>query len=221
MGEYLCDQGYSVLGVRLSAHATRPEDMVRSRWADWVASVEDGWHLLSGCSDQIFPIGLSMGGLLSLHCAANYPVAGVVAMATPHHMPEDPRVKFLKLLSVLRPMNPKGPPQWADKDAYNRHVSYPVDPTRAYVEVRELMKEVHSALPRVTAPALLINSKDDPTVRAEDQHQENIFAGIGSQDKLTLWIEGSGHVITCDAKRQTVFQAIADFIKRVSAGKEL
>ncbi|MBI1854527.1 MAG: carboxylesterase, partial [Chloroflexi bacterium] len=32
MGEYLADKGYSVLGVRLAGHATRPEDMIRSNW---------------------------------------------------------------------------------------------------------------------------------------------------------------------------------------------
>src|SRR3974377_2317290 len=46
LGEYLAGQGHTVLGVRLAAHATRPEDMHRASWQDWVASVEDGWNLL-------------------------------------------------------------------------------------------------------------------------------------------------------------------------------
>ena len=48
MGEYLSAQGYPSLGVRLAGHATRPEDMIRSRYTDWMASVEDGYHLLRG-----------------------------------------------------------------------------------------------------------------------------------------------------------------------------
>jgi len=54
LGEYLASRGYSVLGVRLFAHATYPEDMIRARWYDWLASVEDGWHYLSGLTQQIF-----------------------------------------------------------------------------------------------------------------------------------------------------------------------
>ena len=66
MGEYLNAQGYTCLGVRLAGHATSPEDMIRSRYTDWIASVEDGYHLLRGVADQIFLVGLSMGGVLSL-----------------------------------------------------------------------------------------------------------------------------------------------------------
>ena len=45
LGEYLHQQGHSVFGVRLAGHATTMEDMIRSRRQDWLASVEDGYHL--------------------------------------------------------------------------------------------------------------------------------------------------------------------------------
>jgi carboxylesterase len=61
MGEYLESQGYTVLGIRLAGHATCLEDMSRMTWQDWATSVEDGYHLLKGCVDRIFIIGLSMG----------------------------------------------------------------------------------------------------------------------------------------------------------------
>ena len=60
MGEFLNRQGYTCLAVRLTGHATDPEDMIRSRWTDWAASVEDGYALLRGLTDNIFLIGLSM-----------------------------------------------------------------------------------------------------------------------------------------------------------------
>jgi carboxylesterase len=75
---------------------------------------------------------------------------------------------------------------------------------------------MQTGLPRVTAPTLLIYSKDDPTVRAEDQHMEQIYAALGSQDKETLWIEKSSHVITSDAQRERVFQAAGDFVERIN-----
>jgi carboxylesterase len=68
MGEYLGNLGYSVLGIRLAGHATQPEDMQRMHWQDWLASVEDGYWLLQGSVDQVFLIGLSMGGILSPVC---------------------------------------------------------------------------------------------------------------------------------------------------------
>ena len=73
MGEYLAKEGYSVLGVRLAGHATRPEDMIRSRWTDWVTSVEGGYHILRGLADHIYLIGLSLGGSLALLSQSGYP----------------------------------------------------------------------------------------------------------------------------------------------------
>jgi carboxylesterase len=220
MGETLALQGYTVLGVRLAGHATKPEDMLRTRWQDWLASVEDGWHLLAGSCEKIFVVGLSMGGILSLILAADFPVSGVIAMATPHHLPKDPRLPFIKPLSILQRFNPKAAPDWFDIAAYKDHISYPEDPTRSYAELRDLISVMQAALARISAPALLIYSKDDKTVSPGEQHMEMIFAALGSTDKQTLVIEGSGHVLARDAKRDQVFEAAQQFIRRVLQGEE-
>jgi len=48
--------------VRLAGRATRPEDMIRSRYDDWLASVEDGYHLLRGEADQVVLVGFRWVG---------------------------------------------------------------------------------------------------------------------------------------------------------------
>ncbi len=73
------------------------------RWQDWVTSVEDGYYLLKGWVDQVFVVGLSMGGILSLLFASQHPVSGVVAMSTPYALPDDPRLPFIRIISVLFP----------------------------------------------------------------------------------------------------------------------
>lgn len=217
MGEYLAKQGYSVLGVRLAAHATQPEDMIRARWHDWLASVEDGWHILSGCCDRIYLMGLSMGGMLSLTFAARHPVAGLVIMSAPHHLPSDPRLRFIKQLSVLQPFIVLGgEPNYFEPEAFREHVSYPKNPTRAFAELTELSAQLRTALPEISAPALLIYSRNDMAVTPQERHAELIYEALGSQDKQLMWIENSSHVITCDAQRQTVFEAANKFIQRTS-----
>lgn len=222
MGEYLAAQGRTVLGVRLAAHATRPEDMIRARWQDWLASVEDGWHILRGCCDQVFVMGLSMGGMLTLTFAAQNPgdercrLAGIVVMSSPHHLPNDPRLRLIKPLSKIMPYAAKGADNYFEPEAFKEHVCYPVDPTRAYAELRDLAVEMRSGLPRVTVPVLLIYSRQDLAVTPEEGHMEQIYANLGSADKHKLWIENSSHVITCDAQRQQVFQAAGDFVARLS-----
>src|SRR6185503_15479003 len=78
MGEYLHQQGYTCLGIRLAGHATDPEDMIRSNWTDWTASVEDGYQLLYGVAHTIFLAGLSMGGVLALLMSTRLAVKGIV-----------------------------------------------------------------------------------------------------------------------------------------------
>jgi len=218
LGEYLHGQGHTVLGVRLSGHATQPEDMIRARWWDWLASVEDGWHLLHGCTERVVVIGLSLGGVLALTFASEYPVAGVAALATPHHLPKDPRLPFIKPLSLIQPFLPKGPPDWRDPSANMGQVCYPVDPTRAYAEVRDLLTVMRQGLAKISAPGLFVYSKDDKTIQVDEHHAELIYAGLGSQQKEIVWLETSGHVITRDINRGLVFQAVAEFVEQISRG---
>jgi carboxylesterase len=213
MGDYLGNQGYTVLGIRLAGHATKPEDMQHMTWQDWIASVEDGYHLLKGCVDRIFIIGLSMGGILSLLFASKYPVAGVVAMSTPYALPDDPRLPFARMFSFLIPKVKKGPADWHNLDAAKDHVEYPYIPTRGIVQLRDLLGEMRDGLPKINAPVLIIHSKQDGSV--PPHNAEQILAALGSQDKKLLWVENSGHVIPREPDRLVAFQAAHEFIQRV------
>jgi carboxylesterase len=219
MGEYLSENGYTSLGVRLTGHATHPEDMIRSRYTDWLASVEDGYHMLKGAVDHVVLVGLSMGGVLSLLSSTRLEVAGVVAMSTLFALPPDPRLNFLKLLSVFVPYLSKGslPPgsDWFDKESWKEHISYPQNPVRSIAELNQLLAEMRAALPLVKAPTLLIHSKDDDYVLPDNL--EHIYAALGASDKTKLYITGSGHVVTRDAARHQVFEAALNFIHRIEA----
>jgi len=222
MGEYLNQQGYTCLGVRLVGHATHPEDMIRSRYTDWIASVEDGYHLLRGVTDNIILVGLSMGGILSLLMSARLEVKGVIAISTPSRLPTDYPIWFLKLFSLVMSYRPKTkePPGsgWFDKSAYADHVSYSKNPVRSSAELKKLILEMHDALPGVNLPVLLMHSKDDTYVLPENM--EHIYTGlVNAQDKTKLYITGSGHVLPRDAARQQVFQSALEFIQRIESSK--
>jgi carboxylesterase len=219
LGEYLNEQGYTVCGIRLNGHATKPEDMIRSRFPDWLLSVEDGYNLLHSCTDQVFLLGLSMGGVLSLTMASRVPVRGVVAMSTPFMMPTDIPLPVIKLLSSFVPYlsKSKNPDDgWFDKEAFRQHVSYPKNPVRSGAELKLLFAEMYDALPKISAPVLLIHSRDDDYVIRDSM--ERIHAALGSTNKQMMWVEGGGHVITEEPTREMVFKAAADFIKRVASG---
>jgi len=224
MGEYLnreCE--FACLGIRLAGHATRPEAMIRTRFTDWLDSVEDGFDLLSHNSARIYLAGLSMGGALALTLSTRLPARGVIAMATPFEFQRDWRLRVLRLVALVRPHMRKGngaPGEgWFDHAASEQHVSYPRNPTHSIGELNKLLSEMRATLPQVQAPVLLIHSRDDDYVSPAGM--SSIYERLGAPDKRMLWIEGSGHVITEDAQRESVFRAAADFITDVeTAGPE-
>lgn len=219
MGEYLSQQGFPSLGVRLAGHATRPEDMIRSRYTDWMASVEDGYHLMRGIIDQVYLIGLSMGGMLSLLMSTKLDVAGVVAMSTPYRIPYDYPAWAMRTVSKFlryKPKSKEDPSEtWFDKSAFDGHISYGKNPIRSAAELQLLAIEMRAVLPYVDVPVLLIHSKNDSYVVPENM--ENIFADLGTSDKTMLYVTGSGHVVTRDAAKDKVFEAVSEFIRRIEA----
>ena len=218
MGEYLSGRGFTVLAPRIFAHGTQLTDMYRARWKDWVASAEDGYHLLKGSCDKIFIAGLSMGGALSLYLASYLPALGVIAMAAPYEM-HDPMVRRLRpilpILSVFIKSRPKGSSGILDPMAEQLHVDYAGYPVRGGYELQELLAEMRSNLSRLNKPALLINSKLDKNVPPE--HAQAIYETLPSTDKHILILEQGGHNIPRDLGRQTAFSAAGDFIQRVAS----
>jgi carboxylesterase len=220
MGEDLNKHGYTVLGIRLAGHGTTPDDMRASRWSDWTASVEDGFHLLSNSVDRIFIAGLSMGGVLSLLMSTKLNVAGVIAISTPYLLPRDPHypIWFIRLYAKFIKYAPKSKEvpgsSWFDKEAYAQHISYPQNPISSIAELKLLLWEMQSALPKVNKPVLLIHSKNDKYVIPDNM--EWIYENLKNvQDKTKVYVTESGHVVTSDAERHQVFELAREFINRI------
>ncbi len=216
LGETLSAQGFTVLGIRLFAHGTRYQDMPRARWHDWIADIEDGWHLLDGYNRPVILIGFSLGGALSLYFSTLFPVKAIISIAAPYNIPRDPRSFFLKPFSLFYPYIPiHGQGIWFNQAEKINHIRYPNDSTRALAEIRDFLLLLQKAANQITSPALLIYSKNDPTIRAKDHHLEDLYQSINSQIKETLLVENSGHIIPLDAERTRVYNTCIEFIRRV------
>ncbi|MBC8334943.1 MAG: alpha/beta fold hydrolase [Anaerolineales bacterium] len=216
MGEYLAEEGFSVLGVRLAGHATNPEEMIRTRYIDWMHSVEDGVYFLRGAADRIFLIGLSMGGALSLLMSTKLEVDGVIAMSTPYKI-DLPSLKLAKILAPIVPYMSKSSDEpgatWFDQDAWKDHISYPQNPVRSAVEISLLLEEMRDSLPDATAPTLLVHSHNDTYIPSDSM--KNIYNALGTDDKEMMWVTESGHVIPREPAKAQVFKAASAFIHRI------
>lgn len=214
LADSLAPEKYTILGIRLTGHATDMEDMRHSTWRDWLASVEDGLNLLKGCTDQQVVMGLSMGGVLSLLAAARYDVKGVISFSAPCGLPPDPRAKLLPYITWLIPQVEKGKPDWRNLEAMKTHVDYPAYPTRSVLELQKLIRIMLDELPKVKVPALMVQSHGDQGIPADSI--DTIFAKISSTDKTRFWVENSGHVVIREPERELIFAEVKKFIKRIT-----
>lgn len=220
LGHKLADRGYTALGVRLFAHATDQNDLKRARREDWEASVLDGYALLQPQCDNIFMIGLSMGGAITLSLAPQLDIKGVVAMATPIIMPDTLARRLrpiIPLLSLVMPTMAKGEAHWADPAAGEGHVEYSEFIVAAVAQLSDQIKEMRSRLPQVRCPTLLLASHADRSVSVD--HSRRILDELGTADKDLVTFERSSHNMPLDDERETILEETISFIERVMRGE--
>ena len=207
LGEKLAAQGYTILGVRLPGHGTVVQDMEPTGWRHWYGSAVDGWHLLNGLCKEISVVGLSMGGLLALKLAADYPVHRLAALSTPIFL-ANRKIPFLPLYRLFRRFVPKKRRTYDLEPHYS--AGYDQTPLASLASLLDLIGSVKADLNHIHCPTLLVQSRREHTVRPESA--SFIFEHLGSTDKKLLWLEKSGHVVTLDSEREIVFQKISEFL---------
>ena len=207
LGEKLAVQGSTVLAVRLPGHGTVVQDMEPTGWRHWYGAAVDGWHLLNGLCQEISVVGLSMGGLLSLKLATEYPVHRLAVLSTPIFL-ANRKVPLLPLYRLFRRFVPKKRRTYDVDPNYN--AGYDQTPLSSLASLLDLIESVKTDLPRVTCPTLLIQSRREHTVRPESATY--IHNRLGATEKQLIWLEKSGHVVTLDIERETVFRQVSDFL---------
>ena len=79
LAEALAAEGYTVELPLLPGHGTAIEDMIPTRWADYVEAAEAAYHDLARRCDAVAVVALSMGGTLACWLAEHHPeIVGMV-----------------------------------------------------------------------------------------------------------------------------------------------
>lgn len=214
VGDFLAANGYDVMGPLLAGHGLTPEAMALTRWQDWVGSAEAAYQELRRDCREVFVCGQSLGGTLALHLAAIHPeVRGVIsigAMGSPRYF-RDWRLKVLWGLKYLvRWHIPGRDIDLGDPQAVQLLHSYARRPTVCIESLMQLLGVLERELPRVTAPALVMQGRNDRTV--DVGNAPFIFDRLGSADKQLRWWERSGHAVTVDLEHDALYAAVLDWL---------
>jgi len=217
IGEYLADKGLSVLGVQLAGHGTVPEDLAKTHWQDWVASVQEGWDRLQARCDRVAVGGLSLGGLLALYQAAHEPVAGLILMA-PGLVVRDWRMRLLPIVRFFMKWDEVSPEQegadLTDPEAPNRIWCYERRSVAAAHELLKLQKVTRRLLPEITCPTLIFQGVNDQSV--DPKGAQLIYDTIPASEKELVWLENSGHCLSVDSEREAVWEKSWQFIQKIA-----
>lgn len=209
LGDFLYEHGFSVFGVRLAGHGTSPEDLNRTEWPDWYATVTEARAELAGYCSEVNVIGLSMGALLAMKAAAEPTVSKAVFLAAPVYV-YDKRMAFVGVVKHFWPWIRKKKRNYAVDPQYN--IAYDVMPLKALHSLKKLIEHcVRDVMPKIEVPCLVMQSRQDGTVRPESA--ELIYRKIGSAKKELVWIENTGHIMTLGENREEVFKKILYFLK--------
>ncbi|MGF7186741.1 carboxylesterase [Desulfitispora alkaliphila] len=215
LGEALNDQGYTVYGVLLAGHGETPEAMKESNWQHWYESVRKGIEYLAEECEEVFVIGLSMGGLLSLRAAAinkEVKLKGVVSICAPIYL-QDKKSYLTPVAQYFKPYYRKkisSKDEALNKD--NDRFTYFQIPLSCVASLVNLIKKTKGEFSRIDLPTLVIQSEIDPVVVPKSG--DYIFNKVGTEKKQLIWLKRSGHLATIDVERELVATEIIKFISK-------
>jgi carboxylesterase len=234
----LARAGHTVYCCQLAGHCGTPEELRRSTWREWYASVEAAHDRLAEQCDVILAGGLSMGGILALHLAQNRPesVHGLLLFAPTLKLDGWSMPWHSVLLQYVRPLPIRLEIELTERDPYGlkdeRVRRIVVDsmqsgdagaagvfstPMRSFAHFNALVAEVKPRLGQVRQPALIVHPREDDI--ASLKNAQYLQANLGGLVD-TLVLDNSYHMVTLDQQRHIVAERAASFVSWVEGQVE-
>jgi carboxylesterase len=212
LAERCASAGYSVVLPRLPGHGTTLQDLVPRRWPDFVEVALASYDELAERCDKVAVVGLSVGGGLTALIAEERPVAGCVFI---NPMLKGPGAEIEQGLRDLIDSGLDVLETDSNSDIKKEGVSeakYEGWPLRALQSVIDGVEVVDANLSSITAPSLLLSSREDHTV-APANGDEIVEKSSGPVERI--WLEESYHVATLDNDQELLERSTLEFLAKV------
>jgi len=227
--------GYTVYGMQLAGHCGDDADLIATNWKDWYQSVIEGVEKLRRQVDYLFIGGLSMGAVLALKYAADYPdqVQGVLVYGATFRMdgwtvPRLARLAapwFLTLVDILHigrhRVFDEAPPYGIRNEQLRRKVAQSMlggdsgaaglagNPWPSLSQLVYLTRNVRHSLPKVVAPCLVLHAENDDI--AHHRNGELVRDNVSGPVEMVL-LKNSYHMITIDNDRRELVSRSINFM---------
>lgn len=210
LGADLAAAGFGVVAPLLPGHGTHVDDLVKTGWRDWVRAGAEAALRVEESGRRLHLAGLSMGGLLGVLLAVPFPVASLTTINSPIHIYS--RSAALARLTRGSQRVRHDPPQERHPDfAHDYAHHYEGTPLGAVADLFDVMRASKRALPLVGAPALVVQSQMDETVRPSSGTY--LYQRLGSPFKRLVWLERSAHLATLDIERDRIAEELVRHLR--------
>lgn len=202
-------QGYSVSAPRLPGHGTTVEDLMTTGWDDWSGAALAAYDELAQRCDRVAIVGLSMGGTLAVHVAAQRPDVAAFVFINPyvkHQGAEWDELAQSMLVAGVLTYDSIGSDVKKEGVTESSYSQTPIAPA---ISLLDAVKVVNEQLGSITAPSLLLSSTEDHVV-ATDNGDEIVKKSNGPVERI--WLENSFHVATLDNDHELIESATVDFL---------
>jgi len=207
--------GYGVLVPLLPGHGRTMDAFTRSRADEWIDTGRNCLIEMRDRSKAVSVVGLSMGGALAVLLAAEIPDISALILIAPYlGMP-----RLLRLAAATHwlwgglagELNGRNLRSIRDPIEREKNLAYGAVTGRALFELSKVMNRARKALPRVTAPTLIVQSREDP--RVSTGVAEFALEELGAKEKNLVWTEGAGHIISVDYGRERVVSEVEKWLR--------
>lgn len=238
LGKYLAKMNMDVYIPALPgavADLEQYETSIHPNFRLWWGFIRDRYLELSVKYETVFVVGSSLGGSMALKLAEQYPVNGIVTVASPvgimgrhfrKRFQRNAMIALSGILSIFVPRLTTRPLSEEAKRLCPIHGIEGVLDTRAVHTQKVGLRFVRFFLPRITAPLLCIHATDDKTVG--QYNQRIIGSGVSSRIVRTKTYDLSADTVTRHHRimnhsliKDDLYREIGTFIREIMTRKEI
>ena len=205
----------------LAGHGSTMEEFRNVSFRSWVRQAQTAAEELIQQYGSVTVGGFSMGGLLALEAAADFPqIRQTLLLAPPLVFPPGRTLllTFLPLIKLFKKFKEKS----LDERGGNRHIldeeqrlryrpRFRKEPLSAIRQYDLLRRRAKRKLGQVNSPVLAVFSLRDRV--AVIKNRVYLTKKLGKIPLVVLTVTESGHMLPVDRERFLLFRAVRDFIK--------
>lgn len=219
LGDYLHrEHNWTVRGMLLPGHGRDLRAFDHCNGREWRAQVHAEFATLREHYATVALVGLSMGGALATIEAAGDAALPALVLIVPYLTPParaERLAPLAPLINLFVPYLAGGNKAASIFDPVARAASLGAgkSPPRRIADLVAVAHDARDAAPEVLAPVLLLHSRTDYRIPLALAERHPTFYR-GARVVEQRWVEGSGHVITVDHARESVWASTAEWLGR-------